>query len=290
MNELSEAEKRRILRERRQKKFSNGGGSSRLNKITGQIDSKLSTESPLDSRPNNLRKSEKKESILTAPNPAIPSINNNNKKHIDTSKVDNVEINLFKQLADMQNNGSNSDLFSLFKSLNNETDDNSLSKNLLKATRTDEKTTPVDTALLKYHNYLVNTLKAKTILIKWLFFILPYLYLVTRNGRPSIVLLPKMFNVLLDPSYFFMIFTSFEMVATSIYYQKLQAIEKIHNINTLDHSNKIVKLVAMIPEGVVPIPNLKGKIILLLQYWDVLSLFLTDICFVLIMMGIVAYY
>nr|3ZS9_C Chain C, GOLGI TO ER TRAFFIC PROTEIN 2 [Saccharomyces cerevisiae]3ZS9_D Chain D, GOLGI TO ER TRAFFIC PROTEIN 2 [Saccharomyces cerevisiae] len=36
MSELTEAEKRRLLRERRQKKFSNGGASSRLNKITGQ--------------------------------------------------------------------------------------------------------------------------------------------------------------------------------------------------------------------------------------------------------------
>ena len=99
-----------------------------------------------------------------------------------------------------------------------------------------------------------------------------------------------MFNILLDPSYFFMIFTTFEMVATSIYYQKLQSIERAHKINTLDNSSKIVKLVSMIPNDIVPIPNLKGKIILLLQYWDVLSLFLTDICFVLIMMGIVAHF
>ena len=290
MSELSEAEKRKILRERRQKKFSNGGGSSRLNKITGQIDSKLSTESPLDSRPHNLKKSAKEELNITVPDPVIPFVDNENKKHIDTSKVDNVEINLFKQLADMQNNGSTTDLLSLFKSVNNETKNNSLFNNLPNAAETDTKLTPVDTALLKYHEYLVNTLKAKTILIKWLFFILPYLYLVTRNGRPSILPLPDMFNILLDPSYFFMIFTTFEMVATSIYYQKLQSIERAHKINTLDNSSKIVKLVSMIPNDIVPIPNLKGKIILLLQYWDVLSLFLTDICFVLIMMGIVAHF
>ena len=290
MGELSEAEKRRILRERRQKKFSNGGGSSRLNKIIGQVDSNLSTESPLDSRPANLKKSEKKESSINIPDPAIPVINNNAAKHNNTNKVDNVEINLFKQLADIQNNGSTPDLFSFLKSMNNETGDNSLFENIPDTSETDKSTAPVDIELLKYHNYLVNTLKAKTILIKWLFFILPYLYLVTRNGRSPFLPLPKIVDILLDPSYFFMIFTTFEMIATSIYYQKLQSIERAHKINTLDNSSKIVKLVSMIPDDIIPIPNLKGKTILLLQYLDVLSLFLTDICFILIMMGIVAYF
>lgn len=289
MSDLSEAEKRRILRERRQKKFSNGGGSSRLNKITGQAESQLSTDSPLDS-PQFAPVEINKDEITEIPDPEIPSIDENTHP-TKKSNIDDAQINLFKQLADMQQQqqegGSTPDLFSLLKSMNGSGEENPLFNN---ATTPQDMPTPVDMELLKYHDSLVNRLKAWTILIKWLFILLPYLYLVTRNGRPPFIPIPEIFNILLEPSNFFMIFTSFEMVATSIYYQKLQTIERAHKINTLDNSSKIVKLVSMVPEGIVPIPNLKGKVVLALQYWDVLSLFLTDICFVLLFMGIAAYF
>lgn len=290
MSELSEAEKRKILRERRQKKFSNGGGSTRLNKITGQVDSKLSTESPLDSsRSSPIVITEKKDVSTDFPDPEIPTIGADAKKNVtSTSDAGEAQVNLFKKLADMQQGGSNPDLFSLLKSMNGDASNESLFQNL--PSSQEGEITPVDTELLKYHDYLVNRLKAKTILIKWLFFLLPYLYLVTRDGRPSLIPVPEIFTIFLDPSYFFMIFTSFEMVVTSIYYQKLQSIEKTNKVNTLDNSSKIVKLVSMVPEGIIPIPNLKGKITLALQYWDVLSLFLTDLCFVLLFMGILAYF
>lgn len=288
MSDLSEAEKRKILRERRQKKFNNGGASSRLNKITGQVDSKLSTESPLETPRSKIIETAKNDTVIDSPDPEIPNIDDHVKKQTPTAKVDDAQVNLFKQLADMQKDGSTPDLFSLLKSMNGENGEESPFSKM--ETSPQDAPTPVDTELLKYHDYLVNTLKAKSILIKWLFFLLPYLYLVTRGGRTPLIPVPAMFAILLDPSYFFMIFTSFEMVATSIYYQKLQSIEKTHKINTLDNSSKIIKLVSMVPEGIIPIPNLKGKAVLALQYWDVLSLFLTDICFVLLFMGIMAYF
>lgn len=288
MSELSDAEKRKILRERRQKKFGNGGASSRLNKITGQVDSNLSTESPLDTPRSAPIESKQQETLIDIPDPEIPNIDDHIQKTTPAAKIEDAQLNLFKQLADMQKDGSSPDLFSLLKSMNGETGDDSIFKNL--PTSPEDAPTPVDTELLKYHDYLVNRLKAKTILIKWMFFLLPYLYLVTRGGRTPLIPVPEMLSILLDPSYFFMIFTSFEMVATSIYYQKLQSIERNHKINTLDNSSKIVKLVSMIPEGIIPVPNLKGKVVLALQYWDVLSLFLADICFVLLFIGIVVYF
>lgn len=288
MSELSDAEKRKILRERRQKKFNNGGASSRLTKITGQVDNNLSTESPLETPRSKVVKISKKDAAIDIPDPEIPNIDDHIQKNTPTAKTDDAQVNLFKQLADMQKDGSTPDLFSLLKSMNGEIGDESPFGKM--PTSPQDIPTPVDTELLKYHDYLVNTLKAKSILIKWLFFLLPYLYLVTRGGRQPLIPVPEMFSILLNPSYFFMIFTSFEMVATSIYYQKLQSIEKTHKINTLDNSSKIIKLVSMVPEGIIPIPNLKGKAVLALQYWDVLSLFLTDICFVLLFMGIMAYF
>lgn len=51
MSELSELEKRKILRERRAAKFKKNGGTDRLNKITSSNNSTLSMESPLDKKP-----------------------------------------------------------------------------------------------------------------------------------------------------------------------------------------------------------------------------------------------
>lgn len=51
MSELSEEDKRRILRERRAAKLSKGGASTRLNKITGGVsNSFLPTDSPIDKK------------------------------------------------------------------------------------------------------------------------------------------------------------------------------------------------------------------------------------------------
>lgn len=272
MSELTEAEKRKILRERRQKKFSNGGASSRLNKITGQVDSQLSTESPLDTPRQS-----------PSPINTEPVLNRQptERKAVEGKIGEDGQLKMLKELADMQNNGeSTPDLFSLLSKMKESAGEFPESEPLA----------PIDQSLLNYHDYLVNRLKAWTIVIKWVFFLLPYIYLVTRTEKECISIIPSSLHVLTQPSYFFMIFTSFEIVATSIYYQQLQNIEKENNINTLHNSSKIAKLASMIPEGIIPIPNIKGKIMLALQYWDVLSMFLTDICFVLVAMGIISYF
>lgn len=286
MSELSEAEKRKILRERRQNKFSNGGGASRLNKITGQADSHLSTDSPLDQR----KQETSSPSFDDPPEHEVTEATNiptkSNSKATPELPANNPQVDLFKKLASMENkNDSTPDLFSILKSMNGTGSENGPINDLAQA-----EISPVDQELLKYHDYLVNRLMAKTILCKWVFFIIPYIYLVSRGNRSTLIPVPDFLSIFTNPSYFFMIFTTFEMIATSIYYQKLQTIEKAHNVNKLDTSNKIIKLITLIPEGLIPISDLKGKVILLLQYWNVLSLFLSDICFVLFITGIISYF
>lgn len=279
MSSLTEAEKRKILRERRQKKFANGGASSRLNKITGQSDSHLNTESPLDNPKN--------EPVL----PSAQTIEDDDfGQHIadDTMpapETENVpQVELLKQLASMQNEGSEStpDLFSLLSSMQK----NGTPSGAANGPPVDIPVEPlVDPAMLNYHNFLVNRLKAWTLVLKWIC-LLPFLYLTTRPTGLESTMSTSTLDRLTDPTNFFMIFTSFEIVATSIYYQRLQTIEKNNKVNTLDNNSKIVKMISMVPEGILPIGNIKGKVVTLLQYWDVLSMFISDVCLVLIAVGI----
>ena len=279
MSSLTEAEKRKILRERRQKKFANGGASSRLNKITGQSDSHLNTESPLDNPKN--------EPVL----PAAQTIEDDDfGQHLTDDSIltpgtENIpQVELLKQLASMQNEGSEStpDLFSLLSSMQK----NGTPDGATNGPAVDIPVEPlVDPAMLNYHNFLVDRLKAWTLVLKWIC-LLPFLYLVTRQNGLESALSTSTLDKLTDPTNFFMIFTSFEIVATSIYYQRLQTIEKNNKVNTLDNNSKIVKMISMVPEGILPIGNIKNKVVTLLQYWDVLSMFIADVCLVLIAIGI----
>lgn len=275
MSTLTEAEKRKLLRERRQKKFANGGASSRLNKITGQSDSHLNTDSPLD----NPKNEPVLESVPVAKSAPISETNEVEQPQTTTESENDPQVQLLKQLASMQNEGADStpDLFSLLGSMQKGADGKEGVDPVMEA--------PVDPVLLNYHNYLVNRLKAWTILLKWII-LLPYLYVITRGAETNICPSSGPLGNLCDPSNFFMIFTSFEIVATSVYYQKLQTIEKNNKVNTLDSNSKIIKIVSMVPEGLLPITNIKGKVVLLMQYWDVLSVFIGDVCLVLIAFGL----
>ncbi|CCF60721.1 hypothetical protein KAFR_0L01130 [Kazachstania africana CBS 2517] len=278
MSELSEAEKRRILRERRQQKFSNGGASSRLNKITGQADSHLSTDSPIEMKTARSRPNSKDTT------PSIPS-SSDASSQMKTASSDSTsndpQLEILKKLANAdESNESTPDLFSLLRSMKSGEGD---------ADKSTESMAPADQAMLAYHDYRVNRLKYMTMLFKWVCFLFPYTYLVTRNAKFNVSCLPESLSFLTMPSNFFMVFTSFEIVAISVYYQRLQSIEAENKINTLHSTSKIVQMVSMVPEGIIPIPNLKGKVVTALQYVDVLSTFVADICFVLVVLGLLMY-
>ncbi|QLQ80615.1 hypothetical protein HG537_0D06160 [Torulaspora globosa] len=289
MSELSDAEKRRLLRERRLKKFSNGGGSSRLNRITGQVsDSQLDTRSPLESATegeavssepvvgNNASTLEMDELIASVSKPPS-SVRAPRSQGTKTGpEPADSQLDLFKHLMGSQSDGSTPDLMSMFQSMNEGGDGE---------TGMPFVSEPVDQRMLDYHNFLVNRLKAWSILLKWVVLSL-YVYLITKESVSYNISLPQW---LIKPSNFFSIFVGFEIVATSIYYQRLQSIEKTNNVDTLQNSSKIAKLVSLLPAQGLPIANLKGKILAALQYWDVLSMLITDICFVLIVMGICSY-
>lgn len=298
MSELSDAEKRRLLRERRQKKFSNGGASSRLNKITGQVpDSQLDTSSPLDSpsvsevptpvasgpavgnEASTLEMDELIASISKPPSAEMPPRSHVPRSvqedRLETPETVNPQVDLFKQLmGSQQPDGSTPDLMSIFQSMNGEADGEIPPL---------FESEPVDQKMLDYHNFLVNRLKAWSIILKWLI-LFPFVYFVTRESHS--LPLPQW---LVEPSNFFSVFVGFEIVATSVYYQRLHSIEKNNNVNTLRNNSKIAKLVSLLPAQGLPIANLKGKILMGLQYWDVLSMLITDICFVLILMGVCSY-
>lgn len=288
MSELSEAEKRRILRERRQKKFSNGGASSRLNQITGQTEkSFLSTESPLDSRSstpstptpaptNNEQSTKQMEELLASISPPSSASKGNKPKSEGSS---NPQMDLFAQLAKMQQSDANEstpdtpDIFAqLLKSVQQQESAQSSSE------------PPADAAMIEAHNKKVNKLKAFTVLIKWLFFLTPYIIYITNPAHN--VVGSSLLDSMLKRSNFFTVFTSFEVVAISVYYQILLSVEKSHKVNTLQSNSKILQLVSMVPEGLIPIRDLRGKASLALQYWDVLSMYLTDLCFALVLMGV----
>ncbi|CAI1955604.1 hypothetical protein SEUBUCD646_0E01710 [Saccharomyces eubayanus] len=286
MAELTEAEKRRLLRERRQQKFSNGGASSRLNKITGQASSHLNAESPLDA-------------------PSIPTGTPVESSGVATpaSKNDSSaapQFDLLKQLAAMQGQGPGSgsgsppdsstpDLFSLLSSMNTGMPGAEGTPSLGQAS----PMAPINQAALDYHDYLLNKLKAWTILVKWVFFLLPYLFLLTRPNAAVwsafAFAQSAWFAPLRNPSNFTTVFATFEFLSISIYYQLLKNVEHKSKIRNLQDTNKLVKLVSLVPEGMIPIPNLKGKIVTALQYWDLLSMLITDISFVLIMLGLLTY-
>lgn len=309
MSELSDAGKRRLLRERRQQKFNNGGATSRLNKITGQVpDSQLDNTSPLDSRPapraaasvsgtptppvskgsavgNEASTLEMDELIASISKPASPAVLPKKtkspaapEKSSSGSEANDPQFDLFKNLMNAQQpqDGSTPDLLSLFGSMNGE------GANDLPNPFASE---PVDQKMLDYHNYAVNLLKSWSILLKWLV-LFPYIYLITRSSAEISLPLPRW---MIEPSNFFSVFIAFEIIATSVYYQRLQSIEKNNKVNTLQNSSKIARLVSFIPAQGLPIPNLRGKILMALQYWDVLSMLITDICFVLIAMGVCSY-
>ncbi|GCE98800.1 GET complex subunit get2 [Zygosaccharomyces mellis] len=262
MSELSDVEKRRILKERRQKKFSGGGGSNRLNKITGQADSLMSTESTLDQKektPESVNSSKQGEG-----------------KNVPLASDKNPQVSLFKQLAEQDsqtNTESPPDLMSMFQSMTGGDGKNGTPPKL------GTPPVPVDQSVLDYHNYLVNNLKAWSIVIKWIMLI-PYTYMVTRD-----LPLSAPFR-LLDSSNFFSVLMGFEIVATSIYYSKLQSIEKSTSVNTMMYGSIIAKLISLIPDHAPQQKNLKSRLFTVLQYWDVVSMLITDICFVLIILGI----
>ncbi|SCU98626.1 LAFA_0G19218g1_1 [Lachancea sp. 'fantastica'] len=305
MSADAQAEKRRLLREKRQQKFGNGGGSSRLAKITGQTDNSfLSTDSPLDSKsttptptPAHVEDAGNKDSTkemdellarVAQSEPRTGKIANQNQ-----TSAKNPELDLFAQLAKMQSGESGSpgatpetpDIFAqLMKSMQSDSQQGPQDAGDFPFGNVQP---PIDAAVLAAHNASINKLKAYTIIVKWLFFILPYVYYTARSARDKFQ--SSTLEAVTQKFSFFTIFTTFEILTISVYYQLLLSAEKSHHINTLNSNSKIMSLVSMIPPGLIPIKNLHGKISQTLQYWDVLSMYLTDLAFTILLIGIFQY-
>lgn len=272
MVESSEAEKRRILRERRQQKFKNGGASSRLNKITGQEDSNINVKSPIDNKTETV---------------ATPRIQPGTKTPSENTVRPEIEV--LKKLADSQQQiESTPDILSLLKSLqgsvNGAADTNS--SGILGLETDVPKVANPDAAMLEYHNDQVNRLKARTIIVKWLIFLVPYLVLVAKfNASLSNEFLRRLIN----PSNFSLIFTTFEIVATSVYFQSLRTIQNETKITNIQ-SSKLLNIAGMIPNGILPINDIQGKLALMMQYKDMITMLLTDLALILIGLWLIHFF
>lgn len=297
MSEISAEEKRRLLRERRQQKFSKGGATSRLNKITGQqSNSFLPAESVLDRKETSetgntqQKKREVKEDY--------PAVEQNTKEMQELlslipesagkSETDaNPELALFQQLLKMQqqdglpSGSASSSTPDLFSSILNENSNAASSGAKL-------STTFVDENVLKYHNYKVSQLKSYMVLLKWSI-LAPYVYFIM-DPAPTILKNSAVLTKLTEKSNFFAVFTALEVVFISVYYQLLNNLQKKNGVNAIQNAGGIFKYLTMIPEGLLPIKNIQGKISLGLQYLDVLSMYVTDICFVVVLLGLMKYY
>ncbi|CAH01460.1 GET complex subunit GET2 [Kluyveromyces lactis] len=295
--ELSDAEKRKLLRERRQQKFSNGGASSRLNKITGQQqNSFLSSTSVLDEpkvTPSGNKKSsnvsdEEVEKSTKEIQDLLSSIPGNKDNSETDAAETNPEVALFQQLLKMQQQGggfqngspdaSTPDLFSSL--LNNDTNTTASATQMLPNF--------VDEKVLKYYKFKVSKLKSYIILIKWAL-LAPYVYFIM-HPNPTVLQASNLLSQIVERSNFFSIFTGLEIVFISIYYQMLKKLQRDNNVTATQNAGGILKYLTMIPEGILPIRNIQGKIGLALEYFDVASMYVTDICFVLVLFGVMKYY
>lgn len=314
--ELSAAEKRRLLRERRQQKFSNGGASSRLNKITGQQEgSFLSSKSVLD---------EKKPAPAPAATTTATSFNANSStsnadksteeieemlSRIPNQKAEtepdnsesNPEIALFQQLLKMQQQGSG--IPAAGNGFGSQSPDASTSDLFTSLLNSDRNTTAaataagqgsggfVDESVLKYHQYKVSKLKSYITLLKWII-LTPYIYFIM-HPNPAATTIGQYSSIasqLLEKSNFFSIFTGLEVIFISIYYQMLKNLQRKNNVTPTQNAGGIVKYLSMIPEGILPIKNVQGKIGLALEYFDVFSMYVTDICFVVVLFGLMKHF
>ncbi|KAL6937782.1 hypothetical protein ACO0RG_004305 [Hanseniaspora osmophila] len=321
--ELSAAEKQKILRERRKQKFAKVGGSGRLNKIVGKSDSLLSTESPLDQKAslktsssgdNSASTTEMEQLINNVHN--TPKTSNSTKNEPEIDPALKAQLDIFKQFAQQQQqeeqfagapglNGSATgagagasglpempDLFS------------QLAKGFPGADGTGagsgadifgganpfmDAAPMVPPEVVQYHTSTLNQFKARNTFIKWVFILLPYMYFVTHPEFLATLSTENTFLIqLFSKNNFFTVLTTLEIISISLYYQFKQKLSKKTKVTATSES-KILGLLKMIPEGIIPIRNLHGKVNLVFQYLDVFNLFVVDLCFCLIVMGIMTY-
>lgn len=300
MSTLSASEKRKLLRERRQQKFSNGGASNRLNKITGQqSNSFLSNDSPLDQVSveksdemklglGELRDNESS-SVERSTKQMEELLSTLSEPHANQdAQPSNPELALFQQLLKAQQNASGLEPGSvgastpdLFGSLLSET------KAATSAANMSADAIFADQSTVTYYNFQVARVKSYITLLKWVILI-PLIFAVL-HPNPDLLLHSRL-SLLTDKSNFFMIFTSLEVTFISIYYQVLTNLQRKLNLSASQNIGGMFKYLTMIPEGILPVNNLQSKIALIARYMDVISMYVTDISFVIVLLGLMKYY
>ncbi|AAS51192.1 ACL036Wp [Eremothecium gossypii ATCC 10895] len=285
MSEVSEAEKRRILREKRKQKFSKGAGSARLHKITTQQPGGASGDSTVTSaeisdnegslqRGSNSGQSTREiDDLLAAMDPPIEPA-----EPLESAAP---EVAFIQQLMKMQQGSAtppaDEKAGGLFSPL------------LERLAEQEAGGAPVVSGEVGVHQFQVRQLKAYMLLLRWAI-LLPFIYYVMHPGTAHWLHTSRFLHFVMEPRNFFMVFTTFEVASISIYYQVLLTLERTNKVNSLSYSSKLVTWAGLVPDGMLPIDNLQGKVVVALHYWDILSMYLTDLSLCLVAAGLMKYY
>ncbi|AGO11225.1 AaceriACL036Wp [[Ashbya] aceris (nom. inval.)] len=284
MSDVAEAEKRRILREKRKQKFSNGAGSARLNKITTQQSGGVSSGSAVTSaevsdsegslpRGSNIGQSTREiDELLAAMDPPIEPA-----EPLESAAP---EVALLQQIMKMQQGTA---------SPGDEKAGGLFSPLLERMAEQEAGGVPVASGAAGVHQFQARRLKAYTLLLRWAI-LMPFIYYVMHPNTAHWLYFSRFLHFVMEPRNFFMVFTTFEVASISIYYQVLLTLEKTNKVNTLSNSSKLVTWAGLVPDGMLPINNLQGKVLVALHYWDILSMYLTDLSFCLVAAGLMKYY
>lgn len=280
---LPESEKCRILRERRKQKFMNDGGSSRLAKITGQQPSSfLSTESPVKNLINYSEKQEEKE---------FESLQES--RNIDDTLTRKLSVE--KPNCDMDT--TEPQIALLRKFMNTEqckqgdVDEKDLDflSSLVGSDVVRDKSIEFnasENSSTETHSYKVRCLRVYSILFRWsMLFLMVYFAISSHNSR-----IGNMLRNLFERSGFFAVFLTFEILGISVYFHALRSLERLSGINTVYSSNRLISWASLIPEGILPIANIPGKLMILMHYWDVVSMGLTDLSFCIVSVGLIRFF
>lgn len=303
MSEISQEEKRRLLKERRAAKMAGGQATNRLNKILNQGSSV---------NPNVTSVLDKKE---------LPDISAKETKELspsanedpDTSDIDQLLSHRVspapQEVSDAAETGNNDqDIDKMLNSVfggfpgnegGGEDPITQMMKSMLQQQQNPEGEPQAENSsdkqyeeqLLKYNTYRQKQLKYRFLVVRYLCVLVNffYHYLNFSNFQASNYSYVRD-QVNLDPDYnnrqFFLVFISVEMVILSSYYLISSHRKVTENVG---NDNMILKLISM---AAMVVPSLKRYQLMLftfMGYFELVNIFLGDLALIVILFGITSY-
>lgn len=322
MSELSEAEKRQKLRERRAAKIKNG--ASRLGKITGDYsESKSETPSPqpvtttetptlssetshvpyTTSSSDNPSKQSNRISQSLDKDPEIEDItkfepvNDNESEPTDLSTdAQQFEAMLQKMLSSQQHqhnsagssgtgsagDASEFDIFSQLLSGQGVEGGNPFAGLGSAPTAANNEENEYEVKLSEYNKAVNDQFKAKFTVVK--FFIMSLLTFWFFQVKGFYSSSYEIFRIKGVDSGFVKVWLSLEVVFTGIYAARLSKIKDTH----YNYNSKILNVLGMVPDMILPL-HLKNKIRWFVKYQELINLIIFDLSVVIFFFGVLSF-